>query len=175
MPSIGRVCALALVATFIGAMLVQPPSAAAYTLDGRGKQGATRTGPVVCKFGNYRTYGALTMAGNPPRVTGAASRRGREYVRYRAYVVNRSNEGVVTSTDWSAWLSARDSRYSTWNGSTTLSADWRGNYYLDYRIEWWTSTRRIGMRDLRLSPYYYYSEHNEGPMGPFTSCARQPV
>ena len=48
-------------------------------------------------------------------------------------------------------------------------------YYLDYRIEWWTRSRRIGLRDLRLYPYYYYTEHNEGPMGPFSSCFRQPV
>lgn len=156
------------------AVLLQSSTAAAYVLGGHGKQGATSTGSVVCKFGNFRTYGALTLAGNPPQVTGAPSRRGREFVRYRAFIVNTS-EHVVASTNWSGWMRVRDRRYKTWSGTTTLQADWRGNYYLDYRIEWWTRNRRIGLRDLRLQPYYYYSEHNEGPMGPFTSCARQPV
>jgi hypothetical protein len=163
-----------LVAIFTVAVLLQPSAAAAYVLEGRGKQGATKTGPVVCKFGNFRTYGLLTLAGNPPRVTGAPSRRGREFVRYRAYIVNMS-EQVVERTNWSGWLRVRDNRYRTWSGLTQLSADWRGNYYLDYRIEWWTNTRKIGLRDLRLHPYYYYTEHNEGPIGPFNSCARQPV
>ena len=163
-----------LVAIFTVAVLLPPSSAAAYVLDGRGKQGATSTGWVACKFGVFGTYSLLTLTGSPPLVTGAPHRRGREFVHYKAFVVNTSEE-VVARTNWSAWLRVRDNRYKTWSGATRLSADWRGNYYFDYRVEWWNKTRRIGMRDLRLRPYYYYTEHNEGPIGPFNSCLRQPV
>ena len=156
-------------------MLLLPAAPAqAYSLGGWGKRGLSRTGAATCKFGVFSTYSLLTLSAFPPWVTGARARRGREWVRYRAYLVNTA-ENVVNRTRWSAWLRVRDYRWKTWGGITQLAGDWRGNYYLDYRIEWWSPSRRIGLRDLRIYPYYYYSEHNEGPMGPFTSCLRQPV
>jgi hypothetical protein len=165
----------AVVVAALTAMLLLPPAPAqAYSLGGWGKRGASSTGPATCKFGVFGTYSLLTLSAYPPRVTGARARRGREFVRYRAYLVNTS-ENVVNRTGWSGWIRVRDNRWRTWSGITQLSGDWRGNYYLDYRIEWWSPSRRIGLRDLRIYPYYYYSEHNEGPMGPFTSCLRQPV
>jgi len=165
---------LLIVAPLAAILVLGAAPAQGGALGGWGKRGRSSTGPVACKFGVFGTYSTLALSAYPPQVTGARARRGREFVRYRAYLVNTS-ENVVNRTGWSDWIRVRDYRWKSWSGITQMSGDWRGNYYLDYRIEWWTHSRRIGLRDLRLYPYYYYSEHNEGPMGPFSSCFRQPV
>jgi hypothetical protein len=48
--------------------------------------------------------------------------------------------------------------------------DWRGNYGVDIRVEWWNSKRMVGWRTYRLSAFQYFDQYNVGPFGPLSSC-----
>lgn len=54
-----------------------------------------------------------------------------------------------------------------------FSAAWDGApYWIDVRVEWWTSKRQIGWEAHRIYRYLYTDEYNAGPYGPFSSCYR---
>jgi hypothetical protein len=65
--------------------------------------------------------------------------------------------------------------WATWTGETAFIADWRGNYRIDFRIEWWDQTRQLAWQARRITAYYYFDEWNTAWGGPFPSCMRQPV
>ena len=166
-------CALGVAFTLLLAGSVS--AADAVVIGGNGKRGPSVTYAADCKYGSRPYPGYLKVTTWPPKVAGAPSRPGREWVRFRAWLVNPSGYGVGVWTDWSAWLRVRDDTWATWSGTTSLTADWRGNYRMDVAIEWWNNTRRIGWRTHRITDYYYIDEWNTSWGGPFPSCMRQPV
>lgn len=136
--------------------------------------GQTSIFPATCKYGLAPYPGYLRVSTRPPNVTGTSSRFGAEWVRYAAWLVDPAGNTVL-ATPWSGWLSAADGAWSTWTGETSFTADWRGNYRIDLRIEWWDQSSRLAWRAHRITDYYYFDEWNTAWGGPFTSCMRQPV
>ena len=160
-------------AALVTCLAVAP--AHAYVLASAGKRGASRSSAARCEYRNTGLRGYLTLTAFPPVVRGANLRRGRRdltWVRYKAYWVDGYTGNTLVSSGWSSWRLASDRRRTTWGGSTYWSADWRGNYLLDIRVEWWKRSRRIGWRAHRTGTYYYYDQYDRGPYGPFSSCAR---
>ena len=127
-----------------------------------------------CKYGLAPYPGYLRVSTRPPNVSGIPSRAGAEWVRYVAWLVDPAGNTVVV-TPWSGWLSAGDGAWSTWSGETSLTADWRGNYRIDLRIEWWDASSLLAWRAHRITAYYYIDEWGTSWGGPFSSCMRQPV
>ena len=127
-----------------------------------------------CKYGSAPFPGYLRISTRPPKVKGDASRPGREWVRYAAWLVDPARNTVQVS-NWSAWLRAGDGAWATWGGETSFKANWRGNYRIELRIEWWNQSRRISWQTHRITQYYYFDEWNTAWGGPFTSCMRQPT
>lgn len=130
--------------------------------------------PASCKYGSAPFPGYLRVSTRPPKVKGEASRPGREWVRYGAWLVDPARNTVLASP-WSGWLRAGDGTWATWRGETTFTANWRGNYRIEFRIEWWNQSRRIGWQVRRITDYYYFDEWNTAWGGPFSSCMRQPT
>jgi hypothetical protein len=127
-----------------------------------------------CKYGSAPYPGYLRVSTRPPKVTGAASRLGAEWVRFAAWLVDPAGN-TVSVTSWSPWLAAADGVWATWTGETFFTADWRGNYRIEFRIEWWDQSNRIAWQWHRITGYYYFDEWNTAWGGPFPSCMRQPV
>lgn len=130
--------------------------------------------PASCKYGSAPFPGYLRISTKPPKVKGEPSRRGREWVRYGAWLVDPARNTVLASP-WSGWLRAGDGTWATWKGETTFTANWRGNYRIEFRIEWWNQSRRIAWKVRRITDYYYFDEWNTAWGGPFASCMRQPT
>lgn len=158
------------------ALLTSPAHAYPYADSGSGTfigRASTTTGS--CKYMRTNVNGWMRTATSPPVVTGANPTYGAgndwSWVRYRAFLVRLDTGATVTSTGWSGWLSVRDDQSATWSGTTLLDGtDWRGNYVVDYRIEWWNSTRILGWQAHRLTPYVYYDGISSGSYGPISSC-----
>jgi hypothetical protein len=127
-----------------------------------------------CKYGSAPYPGYLRVSTRPPSVMGTPSRPGPERVRYAAYLVDPAGNTVSVSY-WSGWLPAGDGAWATWTGETSFTADWRGNYRIVIRIEWWDESRQIAWQLRRVTDYYYIDEWNTARGGPFTSCMRQPT
>ena len=75
-------------------------------------------------------------------------------------------------------MAAADGAWATWTGETAIAADWRGNYNMEFLIEWWDESSRIAWQVHRITNYYYYyyfDEHGTAWGGLFPSCMRQPV
>jgi hypothetical protein len=147
---------------------------AALPIGGAGKRGPNVVFGASCKYGSAPFPGYLRVATRPPKVQGAPTRSGPEWVRYRAWLVDSAGNDVLVSP-WSGWLQARDGAWATWRGETVFTANWRGNYRIEFRIEWWNKTQRIGWQAHRITDYLYFDEWNTAWGGPFTSCVRQPV
>jgi hypothetical protein len=127
-----------------------------------------------CKFGWSPLAAYLRVSTRPPRVTGARSRPGAEWVRYGAWLTDSAGTRSLF-TSWSGWLAAADGAWATWTGETSIDANWRGNYNMEFLIEWWDESRRIAWQVRRITNYYYFDEHGTAWGGPFPSCMRQPV
>jgi len=153
------------------------PVDALVALGSAGRLGGTSYYWGGCKYGSAPFPGYLRISTPPPLVTGIASRRGREMIRYGAWLVDAGTGSTIQFSGWSGLLSVRGSRWKTWSGETAFTADWRGNYRIDIRVEWWNRrlTRRIGWRADRITDYGYIDEWGTNWGGPFTSCMRQPT
>jgi hypothetical protein len=127
-----------------------------------------------CKYGSAPYPGYLRVSTRPPNVTGTRSRPGAEWVRYAAWLVDPAGNTVRVSS-WSGWLVAGDDAWATWAGETSFTEDWRGNYRIEFRIEWWDQGSRLAWQVRRITDYYYFDEWNTAWGGPFPSCMRQPV
>ena len=164
--SAAAAAASATLLTTVGAAPAQ-----AYEYRSGGDTGHSNTsGTGKCKQTTWRT---LVVSAEPPAVTGVDLLGGAKdytWVRYKAYLVNAYNGATVEQTGWSGWLQAADNQVATWSGISTLSGDLRGNYVMDYRIEWWNSTRQLGWEAHRVGKYNFYNDYNVGPFGPFSSC-----
>jgi hypothetical protein len=146
----------------------QPPAPQPHT------PGQSAIFPANCKYGSAPYPGYLRVSTRPPNVTGTLSRPGAEWVRFAAWLVDPAGN-TVSVTSWSGWLAAGDGAWATWAGETSLTADWRGNYRIEFRIEWWDQSSRIAWQVRRITDYYYFDEWNTAWGGPFPSCMRQPV
>jgi hypothetical protein len=129
---------------------------------------------AACKYNAAPYPGSLRVSTSPPQVTGTATRPGAEWVRYAAWLVDPSGSTVDVSS-WSGWLAAGDDAWATWTGETAFFADWRGNYRIEFRIEWWDQSSLLAWQVRRITDYYYFDEWNTAWGGPFPSCMRQPV
>jgi hypothetical protein len=108
-------------------------------------------------------------------VTGTSTRAGAEWVRYAAWLVDLAGNTVM-QTSWSDFLAAGDTAWATWTGETSFTADWRGNYRIVLRIEWWDESSLLAWQVHRVNQYNYIDEWNTTwGGGPFTSCMRQPT
>jgi hypothetical protein len=90
-------------------------------------------------------------------------------VRYRAFLVNATTGATIDSTGYTSWVIARDNSPAQFSGYTVFDAGWRGNYVVDYRIEWWAGGRVSGWTAQRINAYNAYYQ-NVGPYGPYSTC-----
>ena len=169
-PLAARGIAIAVAAVSLLVFVPASP-ASAYMYASGGNTGGASTVRGSCNYMRTNVSGWLRMITNPPTVTGVNLTYGTDFtwVRYRAYLVNVNTGSSVYATGWSGWLQARDDTAATWSGYTTLDGDWNGNWTVDYRIEWWNSTRMLGWQAHRIRPYNYYDQRI-GPYGPISTC-----
>ncbi|GAA5019342.1 hypothetical protein GCM10023258_06890 [Terrabacter aeriphilus] len=166
---------LAAVALVVAAVLatVTPASAAIY--DGRGTFGAYVAPQIDCRHKIWVATGVLQMTIPAPTVYAHNYRAGAgndgAYIRYAAYVVDAWTGGVLYRTGWSGWSYAYDNRAAAFSGAATYSPDWRGNYVVDYRIEWWApgGTAPLGWVAHRADRYPYADVYTIA-RGVFSSC-----
>ncbi len=128
----------------------------------------------TCKYGVQGPVGFLQAVIWPPNVAAPNLRRGvvdATWARYRAVLVDANSGTPLWRTRWSGWLRAVDNEFRTWTGKTVLAKwDWRGNYVVRVKVEWWNSTRKLGQKWWALHRYGYLNEYNVGPFGPMTTC-----
>jgi hypothetical protein len=143
---------------------------------GEGWRGASYVPQGSCKYSNNTLRGWLTTSVPPPSVTGANTRRRkrneRTRVRYAVWLVDAYTGATYAVSNWSASLLVRERSWRGWSSGTSFDADWRNNYRLELRIEWWRSGRRIGWRSHRVTAYKFYDHYNTGPYGPIAWCTR---
>ncbi len=140
-----------------------------------GSTGSAKTVTGYCKYDRTNVSGSLRIAENPPNVSAINRTTGTDYnwVRYQAFLIDANNANVLQRSGWSGWLRVSDASYSTWSGTTSWAGlDWRGNYTMDFRIEWWDSSQLLGWQAHRIEPYNYYDMYNVGPIGPITTCRK---
>jgi len=160
------------------ALLVAPQAAPAAPVDvlgASGKRGAAIVHQARCKYGVFGPRGVLQVGARPPVVRGAntrrRTRRERTSVRYRVYITNVfAGNTTLVASEWSGFIRVRQSQRRTWPGFTSFDMEWRGNYGVDIRIEWWNSKRMIGWRAYRINSFQFYDQYNAGPFGPISSC-----
>ncbi len=151
---------------------------AAYAQGGpapKNKRGKATVYQARCKYGVFGPRGVLQVGTRPPLVSGAntkrRTRRERTRVRYRVSVTDAfQGFGTLVTSGWSDFIRVRQSQRRTWTGFTSWDMEWRGNYGLDVRIEWWNSRRRVGWRDYRINAFQFFNQYNAGPFGPISSC-----
>jgi hypothetical protein len=148
--------------------------AQAGVIGGQGWRGASSVFDGRCKYGNTGLRGFLEIAIPPPSVTGANVRRRqrgeRSLARYAVWLLDANTGTTLLVSNWSAWIRVREGTTGTWTGNTAFTADWRGNYRLELRIEWWRSNRRIGWRAHSVDRYQFFDQYNTGPYGPIGTC-----
>lgn len=155
--------------------VVQPVHAAAYAAGGA--IGPSSIGQGTCSYMRTNLNGWLQTETAPPAIYARNYTYGggndRQLVRYRAFLVNAYTGATVRATGYSGLAWAWDNRPAPFSGMTVLTGDWRGNYYVDYRIEWLdsTGTRVLGWAAHRFVSYRYFNQRI-GPYGPIGSCAK---
>jgi hypothetical protein len=125
--------------------------------------------PVDCRHKVFGASSLLHMYAPAPAVFAKNRRAGggndAAWVRFRTFLVDYKTGQTLARNGWSAWVRAYDNRAARWNGSQFFSADARGMYRVDYRIEFWNQTSMIGWVADRSTNYYYYDNGNVGPIG----------
>jgi hypothetical protein len=168
---------LVVIALVLASLLstVSPASAAVYA--GGGSFGASFAPTIDCRYKVWVTTGVLQMTIPAPTVYAHDYRAGAgndgAYIRYAAYVVDARTGGTVYGTGWSGWAYAYDNRPAAFTGAATYNAAWRGNYVVDYRIEWWApgGTTPLGWVAYRADRYSYVDYYSVA-RGVFTSCMK---
>jgi hypothetical protein len=157
-------------------VLLGAPSANASAYAHEGVIGLYSTDAVACKWRIHGVSSTLVMTAQPPRVwaadTASGSGNDASWVRYNAYVVDASTGTTLGEGTYSGWVVATDQTPATWAGETTFVQPFNGNYYVDYRIEFWSAVALTGWVAERHGSYLYYDQYNRGPIGPLSSCAR---
>jgi hypothetical protein len=156
------------------------PAEADYVLTARGQYGGLGwSAPKRCKYNRTTLRGWLGIETIGPVVTGSNLRRGRidrTWARYAVYLTDANNGyRTLATSGWSGWLRTKQGQARYWNLSGhAFTGDWRGNYGLDVRVEWYKGGRRVGVKAIRTTNFHYFSQYNTGPYGPLSSCAWQP-
>lgn len=157
-----------------GALAAGPASADTYSSGGA--PGTYTAYQVRCQYQNRQTSGAMVMTVTPPRVYArnytAGAGNDSSWARYRLFVVNALTGATIQASGYSGWVLATDNVPATWSGTTTFSQAWQGNYRIETRIEWSTSTTQLGWAADRTYQYQYYNMYNVGPFGPISSCVK---
>jgi hypothetical protein len=163
---------LAVVTAVLAVLAVNAPAADAAYITSGGRPGPVYVPRANCAFNN--AWGTLTLSTNPPtiyapnRYSGAGNDR--RLVRYRVSVVNLNTGQTVASTALSGWAWAWDNYPAQFSGVTTLRVDWRYQYSLRYRVNWYNRYgTRTGYAIHRADAYNYY-QGGIGPFGPLSVC-----
>lgn len=153
--------------------LAGAPTANAYLYNGGGNPGPYTVSPVKCQWKIFGTSSNLVMTAQPPRVWAFNARSGfgndASYVRYQAYVVDARNGNTLERSGYSGWFYATDITPANFTWTYTATKPYYGSYYIDYRIEWSTSTAATAWVAERHGSYNYIDQYNTGPFGK-TSC-----
>ena len=153
--------------------VIAAPAAHAYVYSSGGAPGTSRVYRGACRFMRTNLNGWLRTVTDPPDIYARNYRYGygndSQYVRYRAFLVNAYTGATVDSTGYTAWTLARDNAPAQFTGYTVFDAYWRGNYVVDYRIEWWAGGGVSGWAAQRIDSYNAYYQ-NVGPEGPYSTC-----
>lgn len=150
-------------------MLFGAPAANAWAYSWGGSPGPYTTSAISCKWKIFGTSSNLVMTAQPPRVWARNVRAGYgndgSWVRYNAFVVDARTGATLGQSGYSGWAYATDQTPAVFSGVTTFAKPYYGSYYVDYRIEWSTSTAATGWVAERHSSYLYYNQYNVGPFG----------
>lgn len=140
-----------------------------------GSRGYSAVSTNTCAYRVVVARGILRIGVRGPTVSGAnprpRRRNERTYVRFKIYVTDRAaGDATLIESGWSDWLTLREWETAAW-GPTYYDMDWRGNYGVDVRIEWWNARRLLGWRAQRVTAFHYFDQYGVGPIGPLAWCA----
>lgn len=162
-------------ATCALALFVAAPAQAEVT-GGAGFRGSSSVPQGTCHYRNSGLRGWLAVGVPSPAATGvnttSSNHDEQSYVRYAVWLVNYYSGTTQQASSWSSWLSVRERSWRSWTSGTSFNADWRGDYRLVLRFEWWRGTRRLGWRSHRITAYKWFNQYNVGPFGPMLWCKR---
>lgn len=143
---------------------------------GGGNFGAyTANARITCRHQIFGQAQSVVMTVPPPTAYAFNARAGANndsnWIRYRVFLVDDRTGRTIQSSNYSQWVLATDVKPATWAGSTTFRGDvTRGQRYtVDYRIEWWNSTRQVAWVADRSTNFFYINYANVG-MGTWRSC-----
>jgi hypothetical protein len=93
------------------------------------------------------------------------------WVHFSAYAVQSADGLVLDHTNFSDWSLASDQAPARWSGVITFAQHFGSEFYVDYRIEFWSyySDTMTGWVAERHGTYNYYNMFNE-PAGTSSSC-----
>lgn len=172
MKRIARLIVVLIVSLTTLQLLAPAASAAVYARDGRTGKSYVYRG--ACSYMRTNLNGWLRTETAPPAIYARNRRSGygndSQLVRYRAFLVDAWTGDTISSTNYTSWARAYDNRPANFLGNTYFDAGWRGNYVIDYRIEWrrgdGTVAGWVAQRHNSYNAYY----QNVGPYGPIATC-----
>lgn len=172
MTAIRRVLLMAVLAGLLTTVNVSPGSAEIYA--GGGTFGAYVVPVPSCRAKLWaNTLSSMTTA-FPPAVWARDLRAGANndavWIRYRVYYINQSTGVTESSSSWSGWSLATDRTTAVWTGAPAVfSHTSRQPHIINYRIEYWDSTKMTAWVADRPTRYSYVDQYNVGPTS-VTSC-----
>lgn len=156
-------------------VLVSPASAGSYA--GAGAIGPYAVPQIDCRHKIWGTTGVLQMTAPPPTVYAYNYRAGAgndgAYIRYAVYLANVRTGATMQASSWSGWAWAADNRPAAFSGAAMYSPDWRGQYVVDYRIEWWAAGGRAPLAwTAHRADRYFYVASNTVAGGVWQTCMK---
>lgn len=160
------------IAVVIGTILLSMGPAQAKIIDGGGTVGGyLQNQPITCRHQIKGQFQSVVMSVPPPAVYAKNYRAGANndaaWIRYSVELVDYRTGRVLQSTPWSAWSWATDVTAAPFSGATVLRGQVGSNqiYTINYRVEWWGSSSRLGWIVDRSTNFFYYSYSGVGPIG----------
>ena len=124
--------------------------------------------PIDCRHKVFGASSLLHMHAPAPVVYAKNIRAGggndAKWVRFRTFLVDHKTGQTLARNGWSDWVYAYDNRPARWNGTQFFSADARGMYNVEYRIEFWNQTSMVGWVADHSTSYNYFDNGNVGPI-----------
>jgi hypothetical protein len=124
--------------------------------------------PIDCRHKVFGASSLLHMNAPGPIVLAknfhAGGGNDAAWVRFRTFLVDHRTGQTLARNGWSDWVYAYDNRPARWTGSQFFSADARGMYNVQYRIEFWNQTSMVGWVADHSTTYNYYDNGNLGPI-----------
>ncbi len=152
--------------------LIGAPAANAYEYATSGTPGPYTTSAVQCVSKRWGNTHNLVMTAQPPQVWARNSLEGygndASLVRYTAWVADQNTGAMVELLGTSDWTYATDQNPAAFPGQIITGQPNRGNYSLEYIIEWHSGTEKTAHVGWHHTTYKYTSVY--GLTDTYNSC-----